>query len=217
MMRFLKRTAVVLAALLLVMMAVPAVFAAGESNVDSSNLLELMSVAEKLRKEEFTADSWVGMDQAIQKAVKALEKKNQILINDASRTMAKAMSELKPMDFSRLNISLAAVSHWSHQDEETGELWDQLVRLTQEAQEARASGDQERVNEVAARIDETLEQLKQTGGKKGSSVIWIVLFFVSLAINVGFVVLVLIRTRNTQKYQKDDVPLVEYDIDDDIV
>ena len=45
--------------------------------------------------------------------------------------------------------------------------------------------------------------------------VWPVLFFVSLAVNVALIVLIIVYISKKKKNQKDNTPLVDYDIADD--
>lgn len=218
MMNTIRRTAVLLAVLLLVAMTVPAAFAAENREVDSAKLQELMTVAQRLNQEHYTAESWTVLVGAMEEANTAMESGKQNKIDHAARQVATALSQMIPMDFTGLNTALAAVDIWSGGDETVDILWDQLAALIRQEQTARASGDQAAVDKLAADIDRTLAQLKAATGGTGSenSTPWIILFGVSLVLNAALLVLMLLRTRTVKKCQKDDVPLVEYDIDDDL-
>ena len=45
--------------------------------------------------------------------------------------------------------------------------------------------------------------------------IWPILFFISLALNVVFIVVIVVAVIRRKKNAKDDTPLVNYDIGDD--
>lgn len=53
--------------------------------------------------------------------------------------------------------------------------------------------------------------------KEKSPVVWIVLFGVSLSGNIVQLILMIWKKKEYQKQQIDDVPLVDYDIDDDVI
>jgi len=46
--------------------------------------------------------------------------------------------------------------------------------------------------------------------------VWPIVFFISLALNVAFVVLAVIYVTRRKKNRKDNTPLVDYDIGDDL-
>lgn len=219
MMNFFKKMAVLLAVLLVMAVVSPAAMAATNRELDTARLQDLMDVADRLQKENFTSESWQVLDDAMNEANAAMESQSQYAVDSAAGKMATALSHMVSMDFTVLNTALAAVDTWTGSKEEIDSLWDKLCSLIEQEQTSRVSGDQEAVNRLATEIDQTLSQLKAatggTGSKTGSGP-WIILFAVSLAFNAGLVVLMLLRTRNVKKCQKDDVPLVEYDIDDDI-
>lgn len=218
MMNMIRKTAVLLTVLLLIAMAAPAAFAASNREVDTAKLQELMTVAQRLNPEQYTAQSWSVLAGAMEEANSAMESGKQNQVDRAARQVATALSQMIPMDFTKLNTALAAVDTWSGSNETVDVLWDQLAALVRQEQAARASGDQAAVDKLAADIDRTLAQLKAATGGTGSenSTPWIILFGVSLVLNAGLLVLMLLRTRTVKKCQKDDVPLVEYDIDDDL-
>lgn len=218
MMNMIRKTAVLLTVLLLIAMAAPAAFAASNREVDTAKLQELMTVAQRLNPEQYTAQSWSALAGAMEEANSAMESGKQNQVDRAARQVATALSQMIPMDFTKLNTALAAVDTWSGSNETVDVLWDQLAALVRQEQAARASGDQAAVDKLAADIDRTLAQLKAATGGTGSenSTPWIILFGVSLVLNAGLLVLMLLRTRTVKKCQKDDVPLVEYDIDDDL-
>lgn len=218
MMNMIRKTAVLLTVLLLIAMAAPAAFAASNREVDTAKLQELMTVAQRLNSEQYTAQSWSVLAGAMEEANSAMESGKQNQVDRAARQVATALSQMIPMDFTKLNTALAAVDTWSGSNETVDVLWDQLAALVRQEQAARASGDQAAVDKLAADIDRTLAQLKAATGGTGSenSTPWIILFGVSLVLNAGLLVLMLLRTRTVKKCQKDDVPLVEYDIDDDL-
>ncbi len=53
--------------------------------------------------------------------------------------------------------------------------------------------------------------------KEKAPIVWIVLFGVSLLGNIVQLVLMVWKKKDNRKQQIDDVPLVDYDIDDDVV
>lgn len=218
MMKIFRKTAVLLTVLLMIAMAAPAALAAGNRETDTAKLQDLMDVAQRLKQENFTSESWTVLNTAMQEANAAIDSGRQNRIDQAARQVATALSQMIPMDFTKLNAALAEVDTWADEDVTVDILWDQLTVLIRQEQKARADGDQEAVDKLAADIDQTLAQLKAATGGTGSenSTPWIILFGVSLAFNTCLLVLMLLRTRNVKKCQKDDVPLVEYDIDDDL-
>lgn len=215
-MRMFKRFTVILAALLLLVMAVPAAFAATNRETDTTKLLDLMAVAEKLRQEDYTAQSWASLDSAMTLARSAVENGSQNEVDSAARQVATAFSQMIRMDFSALNAVLAEAEEWSQTDENVDALWDTLMAQLKQLESARKSGDQDAVDQLAAQMDRTLEQLKAKTNGSGNGTVWMILFIISLLMNVGFVVLVRVRNRHMERVQKDDVPLVDYDIDDDL-
>ncbi len=217
-MNILKKTAVLLVALLLIAALSPAVFADERKSLDTANLEKLVAVADNLIQGNYTADTWKALDDARFAADTALAGKSQQAVDSAAAKMAQALSAMVPMDFTALKTALAATDAWVDAQPGADALWDQLLNLVEQEQAARTEGDQKKVDSLAAEITKTLDQLKAATEVTGSnSTPWIILFVVSFLFNAALVVLMLMKTRNVKKCQKDDVPLVEYDIDDDLV
>ncbi len=218
MMNILKKTAVLLVVLLLIAAVSPAVLAVERKILDTTRLESLMEVAERLDKTNYTADTWKALDDAMTEANTALSGSSQYSVDAAAGKMTKALSGMVLMDFSALNTAMAAADAWADAQPGVDALWDRLLNLVEQEQAARVEGDQAKVDSVAAELTETLDQLKAATENSGTgSTPWIILFAVSLLFNAALVVLMLMKTRNVKKCQKDDVPLVEYDIDDDMV
>lgn len=218
-MKLLRRSAALILALLLLLAAVPAVYAADDTEADSSKLLALMAVAERAKQEDYTAESWGALQNALNIARNALDVGTQARIDAAASVLAKALADIVKMDYSELDDALAELEDFI-QSENMPVQWGRLLQLMADRASLETSGDQAAVDAAAAEVRQILAELKQTGEDSGDSTMWIVLFSISAVINGALIalgVVALLRYRKTKKYQNDDMPLVDYDIDDDIV
>lgn len=204
--------------------------------IDYTGLERQIALANGLNENDYTADTWQALLDALAAANDALNKKDQTVVNNAAKALEDAINALVRMDYSALEAVLKQVQAFLDQ-EETSELWVQLSSAVARANELLTSGDQEAVNAVTAEINELLPQLQALIQENSVPEvviqevqvevpptedfcnipmhrIWPVLFFISLGVNVllgGAVILVL----SAKKKKQDDTPLVDYDIDDD--
>ncbi len=208
-----------LAVLLLVCVWGGSLVTVSAKELDVTELTNMMTAAQKLQQGDYTADSWNALDSALKNAERALGMQSQARIDAATRKIAEAFSKMVPIDFSKMYRAMTRLDILTRSSSETSDLWDKLVALYAEAEAAKVSGNQEEVDRIAGEIEAVIDAINGGSNREDAfdmSIIWMILFFISLLINAAFVALVMIRTRNIRKFQKDDVPLVEYDIDDDI-
>lgn len=205
--------------------------------VDYTELLKQIAIAEGLTLTDYTAESRNALLSALETAREALTSYSQSEIDSATAALKDAIAKLKRMDFSALLAAIAEVEKYGESGE-LAELWMQMHALLSKAQELMASGDQAAVDQCAVDILSLLEQLiakmQETGKTQivevekpvptepegdycnmNSHPIWQILFWVSLALNViiGLIIggFFLLRRRKLS----DDTPLVDYDIEDD--
>lgn len=204
--------------------------------VDYSELERQIAIANGLSQSDYTSDSWAVLENALAKAQNALSSKNQDTVDSAARELASAIAALVKMDYSALLEALAAVENFA-QSNEIYELWLKLADAVNRGKLLLNSGDQLSVDASAQEIMSILAQLTAALAEQGPNVVvqevqvevppqddycnigfhkvWPVLFFISLAINVGLVVLIVVYINKRKQSLKDDTPLVDYDIDDD--
>lgn len=222
----------------LLVMAPAALATQGDSEeLDLTKLQELLEIAVVAEEENFTAESWQALQLAIEGAYAAMENGNQLQVDAAASQLAKALSELR-LDYSELESVIAEAEQYLLQG---GPEWEELYRAIVEAQAVYGSGSQASVNMATDKIRDCLQRLKdpaggenQESGSQGnqggqttveqvvryereSATVWIILLCVSLAVNAAVVVRAIWNRKNNRKRQIDDVPLVDYDIDDDVV
>lgn len=214
------RVAAVLLALVIMMMCSAVVFAEEETTVDTAKLEELLNIANSAKKEKYTAETWIPLESAIAQANAALDGGDQAAVDAAKSALALALSKVTSMDYTAVEDALAKVDQFAASDE-MGTYWKKLQDAINEAEALYGSGDQEGVNQAAEKINQRLEELRafvESQRQEESDdvpVVWIVLFCISMAANVALVVVLVLKKRGNKNH-RDDMPLVEYDIDDDV-
>lgn len=209
------------------------------NRVDYSDLERQIAIANGLNQSDYTSDSWAVLQAALVKAEDTLaNSKNQDDVDAAAEDLAEAIFALVKMDYSKLEAALAAVEEFAD-SQEIYDLWLKLADAVTRGKQLLSSGDQAAVDAAAEDIRAILAQLMDalssnipsTGGDGSQSEVvvppeedfcniplhkvWPVLFFMSLAVNVGLIALIVIYVAKRKKNMKDDTPMVDYDIDDD--
>lgn len=210
------RAAAVLLAVVIMMMCSAAVFAEEETTVDTAKLEELLNIANSAKKEKYTAETWIPLESAIAQANAALDGGDQATVDAAKSALARALSEIKSMDYTAVEEAIANVEQFASGDE-TGTYWLNLQDAIDAAKALYGSGNQAGVNQAAEVINQRLEELRAhtESDDRESPVLWIVLFCVSVAGNLALAAVLVLKKRDNRNHV-DNVPLVDYDIDDDI-
>lgn len=208
------------------------------SGVDNSNLKLKLAQVNGLSQYQYTKESWENLMGVYEEAKKAVDAGSQETIDTQVQNLEKAIGALVKMNYTPLADAMDAVEELIEEQPELHDVWTQLYQAVENYRPLLTSGDQQAVNEAAAEIQKLLEQrlLYIDTDKEPEIVVqevevevlptddycnipmhrtWPVLFFISLALNAalaGLIVYILVRKKNTT----DDMPLVDYDIDDDI-
>lgn len=206
--------------------------------VDYTELKKQIGIAESLVQGDYTAESWAELAYALAAAKNALYSEDQDVVDAAAKALADAIAALVKMDYSKLEAAMASGEELAANDK-IGNLWFELFKAIQEGVKLIGSGDQEAVDACTAKILDLIEQLKaalaETGAEPEEIIkevivekdpegdycnitmhrIWPILFFISLALNVVFIVVIVVAVIRRKKNAKDDTPLVNYDIGDD--
>lgn len=209
----------------------------GTSSIDDSSLRRQVAIANGLSAYDYTKESWEQLTEALSGANQALESQSQYAVDAAEVSLKNAMAALVRMDYSQLEAVLNQISDYVREDSRRVE-WVNLAVAQRDGRALLTSGDQEAVDDAAIRLEELLKQV-QAGSddqkqpevvtqevrvevppttaycNKPMDRLWPVLFFVSLAVNLGLVVLIITYVSKKRKRQHDDTPLVDYDIYDD--
>lgn len=208
--------------------------------IEYGELNNQITVAEGLEKGKYTIDSWAVLETALTTARNARSSKNQSTVDQAATGLKNAIAALVKMDYATLMAAIDSAKFLQTNDE-AGALWTELANALTEAMDLLNSGDQAKVDASAQRLlnavsalqrylstqthqptDPTEPSTKPTEPGENeqqcsvpSHKIWPMLFWISLAVNVAFAVLIVLYVTTKRKMRKDTTPLVEYNIEDD--
>lgn len=207
--------------------------------VDYSKLEIQVATANGLSEYDYTKESWAVLDEALQSGIALLDgADSQSAVTAAAKAIEEAVSGLVRMDYSKLENALSEVYNRIGDDTVLYDIWSRINEAEKKARPLLVSGNQKAVDDAAAEILALVAELDALAGteKEPDVVIkevevevppsddycnipmhrtWPVLFFISLALNLamaGVVYYVIAKRRNTV----DNIPLVNYDIDDDM-
>lgn len=207
------------------------------SHLDDAELKRQIAIANGLNRMDYTTESWKKLIDALDSACYALTENNQIDADIATERLQNAIAGLVRMDYAPLEAALSAVEDLAESNPQHL-LWVKLLDATGKGTELLTSGDQEAVDAAVAEINDLLAQLKAIIEEKAPPEvvekevlvevlptgdycnipkhrIWPVLFFASLAVNVILVAVIVAYVSRKKRNQRDDTPLVDYDIYDD--
>ena len=210
----------------------------GAPDIDYSKLSRQIAIANGLRKADYTLESWGALSDALTQALKALNSDSQTTVDGSNEALQAAIAALVKVDRSTLEESLDAADDFVDSDEKN-DVWFQLVEAVNNGRALLSSNDQAAIDAAAAQIDEILAEVKAVVEERNTPEIvtqeimvevpptddycnipihhaWPVLFFCSLALNVALVAVIAVYIYRKKKNQKDDTPLVDYDISDDL-
>ena len=209
-------------------------------NADMSELERQVRIAEGLKEEEYTKDSWDKMLEDLNKGREILENGGtQQEVDTAAKNLADSIKALVKMDYSKLEKAIEDAKKITDNDD-LGKKITNLVNELTGCIDKLKSRDQKEVDEAAEKLAKLVEgiaaelenvrtpQVVEVEKKVEVEVppkgeycnipmhkVWPVLFFVSLAVNVALIVLIIVYISKKKKNQKDNTPLVDYDIADD--
>lgn len=207
--------------------------------IDYTELNEQIDVASGLNMGKYTAESWNAVADALAKAKALKNSKDQAAVDAAAKALEAAIAALVEMDYSKLVAAMDKVTELTTNDE-LADLFRQLFEANAEGKQLLSSGDQAAVDAGAAKIQDLLDKIAAKLKELGESEIvyvdkevevevmpgddycnihmhkvWPILFWISLALNLCFIALVVIYFVRKKQNQTDNTPLVDYDISDD--
>ena len=200
-------------------------------------LEEQIKRAEAVDVTKYTKASGDALQKALKNGKAALKSSDYNKVDAAAVALKSAVGGMKKMNYDALKAALIEAEAIL----EIGELTDLGIQLEESMKMGSGlltSRDQVAVDtavshlqEVMARIDKILGELKTpevieveipvevppTDDYCNIPIhkVWPMLLFLSAAMNVVLVALIVTYTVKKKKYQNDDTPLVEYDIEDD--
>ncbi len=209
-----------------------------EPVVDYNELTRQIAIANGLKAADYTRESWEVLSAALDQANDALSSKSQETVDEKEQALAQAITGLVQMNYAALEQSLADFRGFVGESEQYG-LWEALLEAVRDGEALLTSGDQAAVDAAAARIAQVLAEVRASEESRNtpsivvqevpvevpptddycnipSHRVWPVLFFVSLVLNLVMGAVIVAYVSRKKKKQKDDIPLVDYDIDDDM-
>ena len=204
--------------------------------VDYTELVRQINVAKSLDENEYTAESWEAMMKAFNAASGSTSSKNQADVDAAALDLDRAISALVKVDHTDLLRAVEAAKALGDIPAH-GALWEKLHDALARSEAVLAGRDQADVDALVKELNGLIEDIQKDSETLGGDVVevvreveklpdgdycnihmhkvWPVLFFITLAvclILVALIVWFLIKRKNNQK---DDTPIVDYDIGDD--
>ena len=208
------------------------------ANLDLTELNKQIGIAESLNEAEYTADSWAQLESALKAAIKARKAKTQNDVNKAAGALRDAIAALVKIDASALEKLVADVNGFL-KDNDLASVWEELHAALNQADAALKSGDQTAIDAAYTRLDAAFKALKAKLEELGKSdvviqevevqgecgedchVWWhyllLILLIISAILNVVFIVLVILYFIKKKKNATDTTPVVNYDINDDLI
>ena len=208
--------------------------------IDYTELKRQISIATSLDEYEYTAESWDAMVPVLLHAQELLESKSQEEVDAGAKALEEAIDALVKIDFTELrkaiNMALSLDDNIAH-----GNLWYELFDLITSADSVMKSRNQAAVDELARKINDLIEKLLKDCENSGIQTveiikevtvevpvepndeycnikihkIWPILFFIALGILLIMTALILLFFTKKKKNEKDETPIVDYDIADD--
>lgn len=209
-----------------------------EGKLKFDELNKQINIAEGLKANDYAKTGWSEFTKALQNAKNAKKSKLQGEIDTAAAELKAAIEALVKIDYKRLSNAINAVKDYAENNKFLN-LWSDSQALLKEANNALTSRDQKTVDTYAQKIEDLLVDLKKAiadmAGTDSITVekpvtveptddycnikshpVWIVLFWISFAINLALGALIFMYFYTKRKKTTDDTPLVDYDISDDI-
>lgn len=207
------------------------------TQIDDTQLLLQIGIANGLSRADYTKESWQLLTEALSSANAAVNGTSQAAADDAEKALTKAINGLVKMNYSELRTVLEEVEKMV-KESDTTELWHELSCAAYNGQILLSSGSQadvdaavEEIRNLIAQVRDMLENpespnvvIKEVPVEVpptddfcniAKHRVWPILFAISAVLNVALVAVMVIYIRNKKKNQKDDTPLVDYDIFDD--
>ena len=219
----------------LFVMPVSVVYAEGEVNYDRLN--EQIGIAKALNQADYETAAWEEFSAVLAQAEELTTSTEQDKVDEAAENLGQAIAKLQGVDRTKLSQALAAVEEYS-QNVELSSLWYQMIGILDNAEEKILGTDQAAVDAAAVQVENMLAEISEAEktARPGTIVQEVpvvvlptddycninthnlgpILFVLSLIANVVLIAVMIIYVMRVLKGRKDDTPLVDYDIDDDL-
>ena len=210
---------------------------ATEAKVNYDELKKQIGIAKGLKEADYEEALWEELTEALEEAEKLTSSEDQDKVDAAAKKLSEAITKLVGVDRTKLREALDQVAEYS-QDLPLSSLWYQMIGVLENAEKQLESNDQAAVDAAAAQIESLLDEIAKAEQEAGPGTViqevpvevaptddfcnitihnvWPVLFFISLALNIAMAAVIVIYVVRVLKSRKDDTPLVDYDIDDDL-
>lgn len=207
------------------------------NKVDYSELEKQIKLANALTPNGYTDESWAAMVDALTKANQAMSSKDQAVVDKAAADLAAAIAGLTQVDYSKLEQAISDAETLLGSTDLTNAFNDlfnglnEAKELLQSNSQAAVDAGVEKIKALIDALEKALAGLEQgqkdpttptepaAPGEEQCNIsihyVWPILFFISLAVNVVFVALLVLYVVKRKKNQTDDTPLVDYDIGED--
>lgn len=205
--------------------------------IDYTQLSRQISIAGGLREANFTAESWAALTEALDRAKEAMDSTDQALVDQCTEELEASISQLTGTNRGTLQASLEDADEFVSGDEKRS-IWFELVDAITNGRALLGSNDQTAIDAASEKLDEILGKAEVIWEELNTPLIvpqevpveipptddycnipkhrvWPVVCICSLALNVALGVLIVYYVYK-KKNQKDDTPLVDYDISDDM-
>lgn len=197
------------------------------NKTDYTELKKQIGIAEGLKADGYTKDSWSKVVAALDAARTATKSKDQSKVDAAAQALKDAIAALVKVDYSKLQAAIDSAEALIESDK-LGAEWNKLFDALTSASGLLASDDQAAVDAAAKEIEDIIAQIKELLSNDKQDVVkeptgkycnvaihkvWPILFFISLAGNI--VLVVLLVGKKKKENQIDDTPIVNYEIGED--
>lgn len=207
------------------------------SKIDYTELNRQIKIASSLEKTGYTDASWKNMTDALAAARKLTSSNSQSAVDAGAKRLADAIAALEKVDYTKLREALDQVQSFID-GSDFASTWAALMGAVDNGNSMLKSGNQADIDSAAEALITCLDAMKAKLNEMTKTVevpvekpievepsgpycnitwhlVLIILFFVSLAVNIVFVVLTVLWFMKKKKNTKDTTPLVDYKIGDD--
>ena len=209
---------------------------ASAPGVDYTELQRQIKIADSLNETDYTIDSWDAMKKAYNEGVALLKSNDQKAVDAGASSLEKAIAALVKINTADLRKSVEAAKAMFDDTRASGKLWEQLFASLAKADDVLKSRDQKKIDDLNKEISDLIDQIKKDAEENAQvkevvkevevlpdgeycnihiHKVWPILFFISLGINVILIGLIIAFFAKRKKNEKDDTPVVDYDIGDD--